>query len=208
LRVAGLTKLSLVDWPGKVCAVVFTRGCNFRCPWCFNLSLVIPELYTPLIPQEAVWDYLYARRCFLDGVVITGGEPTLQNNLLNFIRQLKSWGYQVKVDTNGSQPAVLQRILDCKPPVIDCLAIDLKAPLDPDKYNRAAGLQVNIEDLKQSLRGAAHSARPVYLRTTIIPEFHSQEDIKEIKNIYRNLKKINPHLVQVFQEYQPLVLKR
>ncbi len=208
MRVAGLTKLSLVDWPGKVCAVVFTRGCNFRCPWCFNLSLVIPELYTPLIPQEAVWDYLYARRCFLDGVVITGGEPTLQNNLLNFIRQLKSWGYQVKVDTNGSQPAVLQRILDCKPPVIDCLAIDLKAPLDPDKYNRAAGLQVNIEDLKQSLRGAAHSARPVYLRTTIIPEFHSQEDIKEIKNIYRNLKKINPHLVQVFQEYQPLVLKR
>ena len=208
MQVAGLTKLSLVDWPGKVCAVVFTRGCNFRCPWCFNLSLVISELYAPLIPQDAVRDYLYARRSFLDGVVITGGEPTLQSNLIDFIRQLKSWGYQVKIDTNGSQPAVLQKILDCKPPVIDCLAIDLKAPLDPDKYSRAAGLQVNIEDLKQSLRGAVHSVRSVYLRTTIIPEFHSQEDIKEIENIYRNLKKINPHLVQVFQEYQPPVLKR
>jgi len=208
LQIAGLTKLSLVDWPGKVCAVVFTRGCNFRCPWCFNLSLVIPELYAPLIPQDTVMNYLYARRGFLDGVVITGGEPTLQNDLLDFIRLLKSWGYQVKIDTNASQSAALQKILECKPPVIDCLAIDLKAPLEPDKYNRAAGLPVNIKDLKQSLRLAACSARPVYLRTTIIPEFHSQEDIKEIKNIYRNLKKINSHLVQVFQEYQPPLLKR
>lgn len=208
MQIAGLTKLSLVDWPGKVCAVVFTRGCNFRCPWCFNLSLVVPELYAPLIPQDAVEEYLYARKNFLDGVVITGGEPTLQSDLIDFIRLLKSWGYQVKIDTNGSQPAVLQKILDAKPPVIDCLAIDLKAPLDSDKYNRAAGHRVNIEDLKQSLRAAAYLARPVYLRTTIIPEFHSQEDIKEIKNIYQNLKKINPHLVQVFQEYQPPLLKR
>ncbi|MDI6813294.1 MAG: anaerobic ribonucleoside-triphosphate reductase activating protein [Desulfitobacteriaceae bacterium] len=109
--IGGFTKLSTIDWPGKLAAVIFTRGCNFRCPWCHNKSLVWPELYGPEIPGPEVLAYLEKRKSYLDGVVVTGGEPTIQKDLPAFLKKIKNIGLKVKLDTNGSNPNMLEYLL-------------------------------------------------------------------------------------------------
>ena len=193
--IGGFTKLSTIDWPGKLTAVVFTRGCNFRCPWCHNKSLVWPELYGPEVPEAEIIAYLEKRRNYLDSVVVTGGEPTVQADLPGFLRKIKDIGLSVKLDTNGSHPEVLERLI--KGNLVDALALDVKGP--PEKYPEVTGVSVDTEAVWQSFRLAAASGLPVWFRTTLIPEL-DESDIEEIKRTVEQLK--SNTAVHVFQEYR------
>ena len=193
--IGGFTKLSTVDWPGKLAAVVFTRGCNFRCPWCHNKSLVWPEMYGPELPEGEIITYLEKRRNYLDGVVVTGGEPTIQEDLPVFLKKIKNIGLKVKLDTNGSNPNVLEHLL--KEGILDALAVDVKAPLE--KYPEVTGVAaVDREAVWQSIHLAAFSGLPVWFRTTLIPEL-SKSDTKETERMVKDFK--TEMVVYVFQEY-------
>jgi pyruvate formate lyase activating enzyme len=135
LRIGALQKTTLLDYPGKVSAIVFTQGCNFRCPYCHNPALVSPAPGAPPVDQEDALVFLDKRKRLLQGVVITGGEPTLQQGLADFCAALKSMGYAVKLDTNGSSPDVLNNLLRSR--LLDYVAMDVKA--SPRKYPEALG---------------------------------------------------------------------
>ncbi len=111
MKIGGLQKISLIDYPGRISAIVFTQGCNFRCPYCHNPELVDPAQYGPILPEEEVFSFLEKRRGKLDAVTVTGGEPTLQPDLDRFLQEIKGMGYLTKVDTNGSNPDVLERLI-------------------------------------------------------------------------------------------------
>ncbi|MBR5151365.1 MAG: anaerobic ribonucleoside-triphosphate reductase activating protein, partial [Elusimicrobiaceae bacterium] len=108
MKLGGLVKFTLIDFPGRPAAIVFTQGCNFRCRYCHNPELVYPHLFTPSVPEEEIWAFLQRRQGTLEGVVVSGGEPTLQEDLIPFMTRLKALEYQVKLDTNGSRPEVLR----------------------------------------------------------------------------------------------------
>lgn len=127
MKIGGFQKFSLLDYPGQLAAIVFTQGCNFRCPYCHNPALVDPERFGHVLNTEAVLRFLYRRRKKLGAVVLTGGEPTLQDDLLPFLKLLKAMRFKVKLDTNGSIPEVLQQIADAG--LVDYYAMDVKAPL-------------------------------------------------------------------------------
>lgn len=174
MEIGGLVKLSLVDWPGEVVAVVFTRGCNFRCPWCHNRNLVEPALFPPALPEAEVLSYLAARRRVLTGVVVSGGEPTLQESLVSFLARLKEMGYAVKLDTNGSQPRVLRNLLDKG--LVDRVAVDYKVPLA--EYPTRLGWPAPGA-VRQSL-GLVMSHGCGEVRTTIVPGIHSPEVLRRM----------------------------
>lgn len=135
MQIGGLQKFSLLDYPGKISAVVFTQGCNFRCPYCHNPELVDPARYQECLPEEEIFSFLETRRGKLEAVTVTGGEPTLQKSLAPFLRRIKDMGFLVKLDTNGSRPDVLEELLRQK--LIDYIAMDIKAPLE--KYEAVTG---------------------------------------------------------------------
>lgn len=177
MRIGGLLKFSLIDYPGKIAAVVFTQGCNYRCPFCHNPELVLPSLFKdPLDPAE-VLVFLEKRRGQLQGVTITGGEPTIQPGLMVFMRQVKAMGFLVKLDTNGSNPDVLEKILAAG--LTDFVAMDIKS--SPTGYAKAAGLAVDMSALERSagLIKAAHV--PYIFRTTAVKGLVAREDILAIR---------------------------
>jgi pyruvate formate lyase activating enzyme len=182
MRIGGLEKLSLIDYPGELSAVVFTIGCTFRCPFCYNPMLVLSNSdrggdtsprgeenekdHTPL-NEDGLFCFLESRKGKLDAVVITGGEPTMQVDLPEFIRQVKAMGYKVKLDTNGTNPEMLKNILAGK--LVDYLAMDLKAA--PEDYERATGVMFDFEKIKQSVKLIMSSGLPYEFRTTCVPGF-------------------------------------
>jgi len=166
MNIGGLVKFSLIDYPGKTAAVIFTQGCNFRCPYCHNPQLVYPELFTEPLAFEEVFSFLKERRGTLEGVVLCGGEPTIQSGLVEAIRRIRSLGYLVKLDTNGSNPDVLTEAL----PLIDYVAMDIKA-LPGDAYNRACGVVADGYDIRRSMLLIRASGVPYEFRTTLHPEF-------------------------------------
>jgi len=155
MKIGGLQKFSLLDYPGKISAVIFTQGCNFRCAYCHNPELVDPERFQACIPEEEVFAYLKKRRGLLEAVTVTGGEPTIQKGLIPFIRRIKAMGYLVKLDTNGSMPEVLEELIRQK--LIDYIAMDIKAPLE--KYEDVIGVPVNWEIIRQSIDVIKESGR-------------------------------------------------
>ncbi len=163
MRIGGLHKHSLIDYPDRIAAVVFTQGCNFRCPYCHNPSLVYPEQYGPVIDTEEVHGFLQKRHGLLDGVVITGGEPLLQQDLEQFILSVKRMGYKVKLDTNGSMPERLQALLSNG--LVDYVAMDYKAPLRA--YHRVVRVKVDAELIKRSINYITSSGINYELRTTL-----------------------------------------
>uniref|UniRef100_UPI001B7F98CB anaerobic ribonucleoside-triphosphate reductase activating protein n=1 Tax=Desulfovirgula thermocuniculi TaxID=348842 RepID=UPI001B7F98CB len=172
--VGGLLKFSLSDYPGRPAAVVFTRGCNFRCPWCHNPGLVDPARYVPEVPLEGVLRFLERRCRLLDAVVVSGGELTLQPDLLDFLRELKRMGYATKLDTNGSRPGVLRRALG--EGLVDCLAVDYKAPLRLYReWIRAESPDAVLESLCLALEFPGG-----YIRTTVVPCLHTPEILGEM----------------------------
>jgi pyruvate formate lyase activating enzyme len=178
MRIGGLIKFSLIDYPGKVCAVIFTQGCNFRCPYCHNPQLVYPELFHEAVPFEQVFDFLRERRGLLDGVVFCGGEPTCQADLLDAVRGVSSLGYAVKLDTNGSNPEVLAEVL----PYVDYVAMDIKAPFG-GAYARASGVPVDEYEIRRSMLLVRAAGKTYEFRTTIDPRFMPADTAERIREM-------------------------
>jgi len=176
MRIGGFQKFSLIDYPGKICAIVFTQGCNFRCPYCHNPELVKPSLFGKTIPEEEIFSFLEKRKGKLDAVEITGGEPTLQKDLVDFIRRIKEMGYLVKLDTNGSNPEILLEIINHG--LVDYIAMDIKAPLE--KYKEVIHSVINPEKIKRSIRTIMSSNIKYEFRTTVVKSQLSKEDIINI----------------------------
>lgn len=177
MRIGGLEKQSFIDWEGKIAAVIFTKGCNFRCPYCHNPDLVYPELIRVKedIPEQEILQYLLTRKNWLDGVVITGGEPTIQSDLDVFIRKIKQINYKIKLDTNGSSPEVLKKLIHNK--LIDCVAMDIKTILDLKKYQEicASYDPLLLEKICTSIEILKKADIEVQFRTTVVPSFHTEE---------------------------------
>jgi pyruvate formate lyase activating enzyme len=185
MLIAGLQKFSLIDYPKKVSAIVFTQGCNFRCPYCHNKKLIESDKISLLRPED-VFDFLKKRQGQLDGVVVTGGEPTLHNDLIDFLRKIKEMGFLVKLDTNGSLPEKLEQILASG--AVDYVAMDVKANFD--KYNILSGVSVDIEKIKRSMEMIISSGIEYQFRTTWDKDLLSEEDIEIIKQMVPDKNKI------------------
>lgn len=191
MKIGGLVRFSLSDFPGHVAAVVFTQGCNLRCPFCHNGGL-LPRDAADLTPEDEVWAFLDARRARLGGVVVSGGEPTLQPDLPAFLRRVKALGLAVKLDTNGTRPDVLARILD--EGLVDYVAMDMKAPLD--RYADLAGVPVDVAKIRRSIDLIARSGVAHQFRTTVVPALLTDADVAAIRAA---LPADSPHVTQAFR---------
>ena len=175
LEIKGFLETSFVDWPGKICSVLFLPHCNLRCPYCHNHALVLhPEQYSSLSLRDLL-NRLLSFRGWIDGVCLTGGEPTLHADLLSLIQKIKRLGFLVKLDTNGSNPQLLKQLISEKK--VDFVSMDVKAPLDPIRYSRIAGLSVSLDLIRESIRILKRGAVEYEFRTTVVPGLHSRADI-------------------------------
>ena len=195
----GLQKVTLVDYPGKIAATVFTVGCNFFCSFCHNPELVDPELtkIQPLIKEKEILDFLKERKDYLQALCITGGEPTLQKDLKSFIKKVKKLGYLVKLDTNGSNPQVLKELL--KENLIDFIAMDIKAPFN--KYHLFTKEKDFTKEIKESIELIKNSKIDYEFRTTLDPLSLTKEDILEIAELIKGSK---AYYLQQFHNYKTL----
>jgi len=176
----GFQKLSLLDFPGKVSSIAFVGGCNFRCPFCYNRDLVVAPQSLPSIRDDDVLGYLKNRRAWLDGIVITGGEPTIQPELLGFLEEVKTCGFSVKLDTNGSNPELLKELVERG--LVDYVAMDVKAPLCATKYSRAIGIQSDgfLQKIEESIDFLLSRRLEYEFRTTVVPNLLTEDDILTI----------------------------
>ena len=196
MRIGGFQKFSMSDFPGHISAILFTTGCNFRCPYCHNSELVLPEKFNPDINTEEIFAFLDRRVGKLDGVVITGGEPTLQDDLPAFIRNIKDLGYDVKLDTNATNPVMIYELLQEE--LVDYIAMDYKAPMD--KYLDATGLTEDYQNFKgkvqETLTLLITSNIDYEIRTTVAEQILDKDDIKQIR---REICPVNKHFLQKFE---------
>ena len=176
--ISGFQKLTLVDFPGHTACIIFTQGCNFKCPFCHNSGLIQGANNSNKIDEQVLFDYLDKRKGLIDGVCVSGGEPLLQKDIELFIRKIKEKGYKVKLDTNGSKPKILKKLIDCN--LIDYVAMDVKNTFS--KYDVTSGAKVNLDDIKESINILKSSNIDCEFRTTIVKELHSFENIEEILN--------------------------
>jgi pyruvate formate lyase activating enzyme len=177
MRIHGLQKLTLLDFPEHTACTVFTGGCNFRCPFCQNASLVLRPEALPLLPEEEFFAFLEKRRGLLDGVAVTGGEPTLQPDLPEFLGKIRALGFAVKLDTNGALPRVLERLLEAG--LVDYAAMDIKS--SPEGYERCAGVGGDVlERVRESVRLLEDSGIPHEFRTTAVKPLHTPADFEAI----------------------------
>jgi len=177
MRIGGFQKLTLIDYPGKIATTVFTIGCSFKCPFCHNPELVIKSEFLPWEGmEEEFFQHLGKRKGKLDGVCITGGEPTIQPDIIEFIKKIKDMGYLVKLDTNGTRPDVLKKLYDLK--LLDFVATDIKNA--PERYDDTVGLKANMEKVKKSVEMIINSRVPYEFRTTVVPGIHTEKDFDTI----------------------------
>jgi len=175
MTISGIHKTTLIDYPNKIAAILFLSGCNFRCPWCYSSELVLPEKIKnqPIIPEEEVFEFLEKRRGLLDGIVLCGGEPTLNPELPDFIKKIKDLGFLMKLDTNGSNPEMLQKLIDDK--LIDYVAMDIKGPSDLNFQF----LISNFQKIEESIKILKQNKVDFEFRTTIVPGIHTKENMIE-----------------------------
>lgn len=201
--ISGLQKFSLLDFPGHLSAIIFTQGCNFRCQFCYNPMLVWPPgqgKFTdtssranvedikkdhPLIKEDVLFDFLESRVDKLDALVITGGEPTMHQDLPEFTHRVRQLGFKVKLDTNGTNPKMLKTLIDSK--LLNYIAMDLKAPLT--KYELVTGVQPDLPGIKKSIKIIMGSDLPYEFRTTLVPELISEEDIRAMGELIKGAEK-------------------
>jgi len=184
MRIGALQKTSLIEFPGRLSCIVFIQGCNFRCPYCHNPELVLPEKYLPLLDLSEVMGFLRKRRVYLDGVSITGGEPCTDNGLLPFVRELKGMGYAVKIETNGSFPEVIKKML--LEGILDYIAMDVKGP--PERYDTIAGVKVDIKKIEESISLIKGASIGYEFRTTVVKELLSMDDFQGIGRLIDGAK--------------------
>jgi len=187
MRIKGLQKFTLIDYPGKLACTIFTAGCNFLCPFCHNSELVCEKEIGNIkdISEQEIFAFLEERKGFLDGVCITGGEPTINKEIIDFIQKIKDIGYLVKLDTNGSNPKILEKLL--KRNSVDYVAMDIKAPRG--RYSEIVCRDIDEETIDKSINLLKNSTIDFEFRTTVVPELLDKKDILEITNWIRGSKK-------------------
>lgn len=177
MKICGLNKTTLLDYPGRVACTIFLGSCNFRCPFCQNSGLVVHPGQQPEIAQEEILDFLKKRKGILDGVCISGGEPTLSEDLPDFLQKIKRLGYEIKLDTNGSRPYTVKSLV--KDGLIDMAAMDIKAC--PDNYRSLTGLLYpDMDSIFETVRFLMTGSIDYEFRTTVVKELHSEKDFREI----------------------------
>ncbi|MCK4472458.1 MAG: anaerobic ribonucleoside-triphosphate reductase activating protein [Anaerolineae bacterium] len=205
MQIRGWVRTSLIDYPGKIATVLFTSGCNFRCPYCQNSELVLHPESLPEIDPAEIFQFLTRRRGLIDGVVITGGEPTLQKGLEDFLRKAKELGpstalrtgLAAKLDTNGYHPQVIRDLLEQR--LLDYVAMDIKAPLA--KYPLAAGVPVDVQRIEESVRLILSSGTDHEFRTTVVPGIVAPEDVEEMARLIAGAEK---YILQQFRPQETL----
>lgn len=191
MKICGLQKVTLLDFPGQVACTVFLGGCNFNCPYCYNSSLIRNdglELYT----MEEFFKFLEKRKGILDGVAITGGEPLIHKDIKDFIIKIRNMGFKVKLDTNGSFPDVLEELIDLK--LVDYVAMDIKNTFN--KYNITTDCNIDVVNIKRSIELLIKEKVDYEFRTTVVNELHSIEDFKDIGLMIKGAKR---YFIQSFQ---------
>lgn len=200
MLIGGLQKTTLLDFPGKVATTVFTAGCNFRCHFCHNPELVLPEMVkkAKLITEEKFFEFLQSRRKLLDAVCITGGEPTMHTDLEQFIVKIKELGLLVKLDSNGTSPKTIKKLLEKK--LLDYIAMDIKAPWK--KYSQVVGTEPDLDSLQESVKIIMNSGIDYEFRSTILPGLHSRADIVAMA---KQIKGARAYILQQFRPAPKLV---
>ena len=188
--IKGIQKTTLIDFPGKVAATLFTAGCNFSCGFCHNPDLISFNSENA-VPETEIFFFLEERKKWLDGICITGGEPTLQKDLVEFCSKIKEMGFEIKLDSNGSNPEMLKELFEKK--LIDYIAMDIKTSLE--KYSDLCAVQVDLQKIKESVELIKNSGLGYEFRTTVVPEFFSEEDAKKIGEWLKDSK------LYVLQQY-------
>ncbi len=211
MKIGGFQKQSLVDYPEKICSIIFTVGCNFRCPYCHNQNLLVPEKTVKEIPEEEVLSYLRNNKKFLDAAEITGGEPTLHKDLPEFIQKIRELGLLIKLDTSGTNFEMLKKLLDDN--LLDYVAMDIKAPIEFHKYNKATGgilTEKLFSNVKKSILLLLNSGIQYEFRTTFVPGLLTKKDVIKICSFIKNanqfsLQQFNPEntLDKKFQKLKP-----
>ncbi len=184
MQIHGFNKTTLLDFPGHLASTVFTGGCNMRCPYCQNADLVLNPMSQPLISEEVVFDHIKKRKGIIEGVCITGGEPTLQADLEAFIKRLKELGVMVKLDSNGYRPEVLKRLMENG--LLDYVAMDIKSSLDD--YHTVAGVKLDTSLIKESIDLLKNGPIDYEFRTTVVKELHSKETFEKIGELLSGAK--------------------
>ncbi len=194
MLIKGFLGTSLIDYPGKISAIVFTGGCNFRCPFCHNSDLVIALDTLPTITEEEFFKKIDKRRGFIDGIVITGGEPLINKDILNFIEKIKEREFLVKLDTNGSFPELLNEILDAD--IVDFIAMDIKS--SPEKYSMASGVKVDLSKIEKSIELIMKKSPDYEFRTTVVPGITEEEDMIDMVKMIEGAKSY------AIQQFRPM----
>lgn len=185
MKIGGIQKMSLVDYPSKTCAAIFTIGCNMRCGYCHNPELVLPERYAETIPEGDILEFLKSRIGKLQAVVVSGGEPTMHDDLPDFIRKIKQMGFLVKLDTNGTNPGMLQELYNEE--LIDFVAMDIKGSLA--NYQTIAARPLDMDAILKSIDLIKKSGRDHEFRTTVVRSQISFDDIDEIGRLVKGAKR-------------------
>ena len=200
MKIGGLQPVTLLDYPQKVAAIIFTLGCDMRCPFCYNPNLVWPDLIKKanLLPETDLFSFLKRRRKYLDGVCLTGGEPLLQPDLISFLEKIKKLGYSVKLDTNGLRPDILKKLMAGG--LIDYAAMDIKGPLE--QYEKFCGVKINGGEIKKSIGLIIKSGLDYEFRSTLVKGLHKKSDIVKMAKLIKGagkyfLQNFNPQAVLV-----------
>jgi pyruvate formate lyase activating enzyme len=199
IEIKGFLETSFLDWPGKLCSVLFLPYCNFRCPYCHNHPLVFhPEQYATISLKD-ILARLHSLKNWIDGVCLTGGEPTLHTDLPLLIREIKRHKFLVKLDTNGSNPQMLEILIEGGE--IDFISMDVKAPLEPFRYSRSTGLPINLKPILESIEILKRGKVEYEFRMTVVPRLHSEEDIQTLGDQLRVGRRF---ILQSFNSENPL----
>lgn len=192
MLIGGFQKCSMIDYPDKLSAIVFSLGCNFRCPYCHNPELVLPEKFLPVIDENTILDFLKTRIGKLDGVVLTGGEPCLQKDLIEFAKKIKDLGFAIKLDTNGTYPATIEKFI--KNNIADYFAMDIKTT--PAKYQTFFSNNINFNDILSSIDLIMNSDKDYEFRTTVVKSLITIKDFDEIGSM---ISGANKYFLQKFE---------
>ena len=195
LEIKGFIENSLLEWDGKIASVIFLSGCNFKCSWCHVPDLAFYPQNLDTIPLERVKEIIHRQKGWLDGIVISGGEPTAHPSLPEFISRIKGWGLPVKIEINGSHPEMLRKLI--KKRLIDSVAMDIKNIVESDKYERTVGIKVDLEKIKESIDVLMRSKIDYEFRTTVVPGFLGKDDVEKIAKCIEGAKKY------VLQQFVP-----
>jgi len=220
-KIKGFAHVTLLDWPGKIAAMIFTPKCNFRCPFCYNKELVLDSKKLEEIPEEKIIKHLTDKKKWLDGLVISGGEPTLWPGLFDFCKKIKDLGFKVQLQTNGSNPDVLFKLI--KSNIVDYIAMDIKGPLL--RYPEITKSNIDIQKIKESALLVKNSKLDKEFRTTIVPNLIKEKDIEQIgkdfggnisyfiqaflnqKTLDKSFENLNPYSKEKFETIKTIAKK-